>query len=68
MVMQYLVSRNEEYLRHIAKLNQEIGEILEILEVLQYNILELKTQLNQLETSEDAYKKEEWFAKQQKKI
>ena len=68
MVMQYLVSRNEEYLRHIAKLNQEIGEILENLEVLQYNILELKTQLNQLETSEDAYKKEEWFAKQQKKI
>jgi len=68
MVMQYLVSRNEEYLRHIAKLNQEVGEILEILEVLQYNILELKTQLNQLETSEDGHKKEEWFAKQQKKI
>ena len=68
MVMQYLVSRNEEYLKHIAKVTQEIAEILEILQVLQYNIVELKTQLNQLETSEDAYKKEEWFAKQQKKV
>ena len=29
MVMQYLVSRNEEYLKHIAKVTQEIAEILE---------------------------------------
>jgi hypothetical protein len=66
MVMQYLVSRNEEYLRHITTLNQDISGILQILEVMQYNILELKTQLNQLETLDDAQKKEKWFAKQQK--
>lgn len=68
MVMQYLISRNEEYLIHIAKFNTQMAEILEILQVLQYNIVELKQELNSFSTESDAQKKENWFAKQQKKI
>ena len=64
MVMQYLVSRNEEYLKHIAKVTQEIAEILEILQVLQYNIVELQRQLNEFSPESDAQKKENWFGKQ----
>lgn len=66
--MQYLISRNEEYLIHIAKFNTQMAEILEILQVLQYNIVELKQELNSFSTESDAQKKENWFAKQQKKI
>ena len=45
MVMQYLVSRNEEYLKHIENFNSQIGEIVELIQVLEYNILELKLEL-----------------------
>lgn len=45
MVMQYLVSRNEEYLKHIENFNSQIGEIVELIQVLEYNILELKREL-----------------------
>ena len=45
MVMQYLVSRNEEYLKHIENFNSQIGEIIELIQVLEYNILELKREL-----------------------
>ena len=68
MVMQYLVSRNDQYLIHIATFNKQIAEILEKLEVLEYNIVELKQQLDTLIPNDDAQKKENWFAKQQKKI
>ena len=45
MVMQYLVSRNEEYLKHIENFNSQIGEIVALIQVLEYNILELKREL-----------------------
>ena len=45
MVMQYLVSRNEEYLKHITNFNNQIAEIIELIQVLEYNILELKREL-----------------------
>lgn len=68
MVMQYLVSRNEEYLKHIQNFNQQIAEIIELIQVLEYNIVELKQQLDDITTRQsDDQLKEEWFAKQQPK-
>jgi hypothetical protein len=66
MVMQYLISRNEEYLRHIENFNVQIGEILELIKVLEYNISELQKQLQEFSPESDAQKKENWFAKKQK--
>lgn len=66
--MQYLVSRNEEYLKHIQNFNQQIAEIIELIQVLEYNIVELKQQLDDITTRQsDDQLKEEWFAKQQPK-
>ena len=62
--MQYLVSRNEEYLIHIAKFNVQMAEIMEKLQYLEYNILELQKKLNEFSPESDAQKKENWFAKQ----
>ena len=64
MVMQYLISRNEEYLKHIENFNAQITEIMELVKVLQYNIVELQRQLNEFSPESDAQKKENWFAKQ----
>tara|TARA_R110000824_G_scaffold261570_1_gene450200 strand:+ start:849 stop:1058 length:210 start_codon:yes stop_codon:yes gene_type:complete len=69
MVMQYLVSRNEEYLRHIENFDTQIGEIRELIQVLEYNILGLKQQLTDFTDKEsDDKRKETWFAKQQETI
>ena len=64
MVMQYLISRNEEYLVHIGNFNIQITEIMELIKVLQYNILELQKQLQEFSPESDAQKKDNWFAKQ----
>jgi len=66
MVMQYLISRNEEYLVHIANFNTQIAEIMELIKVLEYNIVELQRQLQEFSPESDAQKKENWFGKQQK--
>jgi len=68
--MQYLISRNEEYLRHIETFNNQIEEILEKLKVLEYNILEIQTYLKAQPTVNDAQKKEDWdeFIKQSKRL
>jgi hypothetical protein len=66
MVMQYLVSRNEEYLKHIAHFNTQIDEICELIKVLEYNILEIQAYLKSSISDNDDKKKEEWFAKQKK--
>jgi hypothetical protein len=69
MVMQYLVSRNEEYLRHIENFDTQIGEIIELIQVMEYNILGLKQQLADFTDKEsDDKRKEIWFAKQQQEI
>jgi len=66
MVMQYLVSRNEEYLRHIENFDKQIGVLVELIQVLEYNILGLKQQLTDFTDKEsDDKRKEIWFAKQQ---
>ena len=59
MVMQYLVSRNEEYLKHIENLNKQIEEIVELIQVLEYNILELKQELSDFTTRESDNKRKE---------
>ena len=69
MVMQYLVSRNEEYLKHIENFNTQVAEIIELIQVLEYNIVELKQQLDTFTTAQsDAKLKVAWFAKQQKDV
>ena len=57
--MQYLVSRNEEYLKHIENLNKQIEEIVELIQVLEYNILELKQELSDFTTRESDNKRKE---------
>lgn len=64
MVMQYLISRNEEYLKHIENFNKQIAEICELIKILEYNILEIQTYLKSTISDNDSNKKEEWFAKQ----
>ena len=65
MVMQYLISRNEEYLNHIENFNMQIAEILDLIKVLEYNILEIQMYLKTTETDSDASKKEIWYETQQ---
>ena len=63
--MQYLVQRNDEYGRHVEELDKKLERIVEILEVLEYNILEIQMYLKTTETDSDASKKEIWFETQQ---
>ena len=66
MVMQYLVQRNEEYLKHIELFTESVGKILERLAVLEYNIKEVQVILKNLpiDESKDKELKEVWYAKQ----
>ena len=43
MVMQYLIQRNEEYMKHIEMFTESVDKIVERLEVLEYNIKELQS-------------------------
>ena len=66
MVMQYLVNRNEEYIKHIQLFTESVGKILERLAVLEYNIQEVQVILKNLpmDESKDKELKEVWYAKQ----
>ena len=68
MVMQYLVKRNDEYCRHVEELDKKLERIVEILEVLEYNILEIQRYLKQSDTQYDVNKKEAWFDKYGKTV
>ena len=63
MVMQYLVQRNEEYIKHIEHFNKQITEICDLIKVLEYNILEIQMYLKSSISDDDDKKKEAWFAK-----
>ena len=69
MVMQYLVNRNEEYLRHIEEFTKSVGKILERLETLEYNIKEMQETIKHLpiDSQKDEELKEAWYAKRQRK-
>ncbi len=66
--MQYLVQRNDEYGRHVEELDKKLERIVEILEVLEYNILEIQRYLKQSDTQYDVNKKEAWFDKYGKTV
>ena len=68
MVMQYLVQRNDEYGKHVEELDRKLERIVEILEVLEYNILEIQRYLKQSDTQYDVNKKEAWFDKYGKTV
>ena len=68
MVMQYLVQRNDEYGKHVEELDKKLERIVDILEVLEYNILEIQTSLKKLNVESDGSKKEVWFEKHGKTI
>ena len=65
MVMQYLVHRNEEYIKHIELFTESVEKILERLAVLEYNIKEVQVILKNLpiDESKDNELKEVWYAK-----
>ena len=69
MVMQYLVNRNEEYLKHIEEFAKSVDKILERLGVLEYNIREMQEILKHLpiNAQKDEELKEAWYAKRQRK-
>ena len=69
MVMQYLVNRNEEYLRHIELFTESVERIIERLAILEYNIKEVQVILKNLpiDESKDKELKEGWYAKQGRK-
>ena len=58
MVMQYLVNRNEEYLRHIELFTESVERIIERLAILEYNIKEVQVILKNLpiDESKDIYR------------
>ena len=66
--MQYLVQRNDEYGKHVEELDKKLERIVEILEVLEYNILEIQRYLKQSDTQYDVNKKEAWFDKYGKTV
>ena len=65
MVMQYLVNRNEDYLRHIELFTESVEKIIERLAILEYNIKEVQVILKNLpiDESKDKELKEGWYAK-----
>lgn len=69
MVMQYLVQRNEEYMKQMVIFTESVEKILDRLEVLEYNIKEMKTSLNHLvpNEAEDERLKEVWYAQRGRK-
>jgi len=69
MVMQYLVQRNEEYLKQIEIFTESVEKILERLQVLEYNIKEVQSILRDLtlDSTKDEELKEGWYAKRERK-
>ena len=67
MVMQYLIQRNEEYMKHIEMFTKSVDKIVERLEVLEYNIKELQSVVQQVIPNNDNELKEKWYAKRERK-
>ena len=68
MVMQYLIQRNDEYGKHVEELDKKLERIVDILEVLEYNILAIQKYIQESETPSDVNKKEVWFDKYGKTV
>ena len=66
MVMQYLIQRNEEYMKHIEMFTKSVDKIVERLEVLEYNIKELQSVVQNNLSNNDNELKEKWYAKRQR--
>ena len=67
MVMQYLIQRNEEYMKHIEMFTESVDKIVERLEVLEYNIKELQSVVQKVIPNNDNELKEKWYAKRERK-
>ena len=67
--MQNLVNRNEEYLKHIYEFTKSVGQILERLATLEYNIKEMRETIKHLpiDSQKDEALKEAWYAKRERK-
>ena len=66
MVMQYLMQRNEEYMKHIEMFTKSVDNIVERLSVLEYNIKELQSVVQNSLPDNDTELKEKWYAKRQR--
>ena len=60
MVMQYLIQRNDDYIYRLEQYEKKVDNILDLLQVLQYNIQELQMTVHTLRTTDaqDTAKKE----------
>ena len=63
MVMQYLIQRNDDYIYKLEKYEKKVDDILDLLQVLQYNIQELQMTVHTLRTTDaqDTAKKEAFY-------
>ena len=67
MVLQYLIQRNDEYLNRLDDFEEKVTKILDLLQVLQYNIKELQETVYTLRITDaqDIQLKETFNAKRQ---
>ena len=67
MAMQYLIQRDDEYRARLDDFEKQLGEAMDLMRIIQYNITEMKEVLHTLRISDadDANLKEAFYAKRQ---
>ena len=67
MAMQYLIQRDDEYRARLDEFEKQLGEAMDLMRIIQYNILEMKEVIHALRTTDadDAKLKEAFNAKRQ---
>ena len=70
MAMQYLIQRDDEYRARLDEFEKQLGEAMDLMRIIQYNILEMKEVIHSLRTtdSDDAKLKEAFNAKRQRNV
>lgn len=70
MAMQYLIQRDDEYRARLDEFEKQLGEAMDLMRIIQYNILEMKEVIHSLRTTDadDAKLKEAFNAKRQRNV
>ena len=67
MAMQYLIQRDDEYRARLDDFEKQLGEAMDLMRIIQYNIVEMKEVFHSLRTTDadDVKLKEAFHAKRQ---
>ena len=67
MAMQYLIQRDDEYRARLDDFEKQLGEAMDLMRIIQYNIVEMKEVIHSLRTTDadDVKLKEAFHAKRQ---